>query len=602
MDPALRELQGLRIAVEGCGHGTLKAIYASVAKACEVRCWNGVDLLIIGGDFQSVRNASDLTVMSCPVKYREIGDFHAYYSGAVKAPYLTIFVGGNHEASSHLWELFYGGWVAPNIYYMGAANVVRLGGLRIAGMSGIWKGYNFKKTHYERLPYSEDDVKSIYHVREVDVRKLLQLRTQIDIGISHDWPRAIENHGNAKSLWAMKPDFEQESKEGTLGSLAAAYVMDRLRPPYWFSAHMHCKFAATKTYNDAPKSDGAPIPAPAPALISNTQTTVQPVTLAATHNSDEIDLDMDEEEPTLAQPVASNMTAVANKDKIAVDEDEDEDELELIEQVNRVIAASNEGEIYLGGDETSNSAPISSVSSDLRAQLPAAFSRPPIPFMRKGVVEQTIPADITNKTVRFLALDKCLPKRKFLQLLEVRPHGDVGKPSTMDDSRPKPEFEYDPEWLAITRAFASHMIFGDKSARTPEDLGEATYRPLIAQEQVWVEENIVKKGKLGIPENFTLTAPPFVAGMPEIVDDGPLEYNNPQMQEFCDLIGIENKFFSTEEERQERMRNGPPPRELRHSGGSGGRGRGGRGGRSGGRGSGRGGGRGRGPGRGPGRF
>ncbi|PBP25725.1 MFS transporter [Diplocarpon rosae] len=595
MDPALRELQGLRIAVEGCGHGTLDAIYASVAKACEVRCWNGVDLLIIGGDFQSVRNASDLTVMSCPVKYREIGDFHAYYSGAAKAPYLTIFVGGNHEASSHLWELFYGGWVAPNIYYMGAANVVRLGGVRIAGMSGIWKGYNFKKTHYERLPYSEDDVKSIYHVREVDVRKLLQLRTQIDIGISHDWPRAIENHGNAKSLWAMKPDFERESKEGTLGSLAAAYVMDRLRPPYWFSAHMHCKFAATKIYNDARKSDGAP--APALALISNSQTTVQPVTLAATHNSDEIDLD-DEEEPTLAQPVASNMTAVANKDEIAVDEDGDEDE--PTDQVNCVIAASNEAEISLGDNETSNSAPISSVSSDLRAQLPAAFSRPPIPFMRQGVVEQTIPADIKNKTVRFLALDKCLPKRKFLQLLEVRPYEDAGKPSTMDGLRPKPKFEYDPEWLAITRAFASHMIFGDKSARTPEDLGEATYRPLIEKERVWVEENVVGKGKLGIPENFTLTAPPFVVGMPEIVEDGPLEYNNPQMQEFCDLIGIENRFFSSEEERQERMRNGPRPRELRHGGGIGGRGRGGRGGRSGGRGSGRGDGRGRGPG--PGRF
>lgn len=34
------------------GHGTLHAIYAAVKKACEVRGWDGVDLLIIGGDFQ----------------------------------------------------------------------------------------------------------------------------------------------------------------------------------------------------------------------------------------------------------------------------------------------------------------------------------------------------------------------------------------------------------------------------------------------------------------------------------------------------------------------------------------------------------------------
>lgn len=42
-----------------------------------------------------------------------------YYSGEKKAPVLTIFIGGNHEASNHLQELPYGGWVAPNIYFLG---------------------------------------------------------------------------------------------------------------------------------------------------------------------------------------------------------------------------------------------------------------------------------------------------------------------------------------------------------------------------------------------------------------------------------------------------------------------------------------------------
>ena len=44
-----------------------------------------------------------------------------YYSGEKKAPVLTIFIGGNHEASNYLQELPYGGWVAPNIYYLGYA-------------------------------------------------------------------------------------------------------------------------------------------------------------------------------------------------------------------------------------------------------------------------------------------------------------------------------------------------------------------------------------------------------------------------------------------------------------------------------------------------
>lgn len=52
---------------------------------------------------------------------------------------LTVFIGGNHEASNYLWELYHGGWVAPNIYYLGATGVVNVGGLRIAGLSGIYK-------------------------------------------------------------------------------------------------------------------------------------------------------------------------------------------------------------------------------------------------------------------------------------------------------------------------------------------------------------------------------------------------------------------------------------------------------------------------------
>lgn len=45
--------------------------------------------------------------------------FDRYYSEEISAPILTIFIGGNHEASNYLQELPYGGWVAPNIWYMG---------------------------------------------------------------------------------------------------------------------------------------------------------------------------------------------------------------------------------------------------------------------------------------------------------------------------------------------------------------------------------------------------------------------------------------------------------------------------------------------------
>lgn len=56
-----------------------------------------------------------------------------YYSGERVAPVLTIFIGGNHEASNYMQELPYGGWVAPNIYYLGYAGVINVAGIRIAG-------------------------------------------------------------------------------------------------------------------------------------------------------------------------------------------------------------------------------------------------------------------------------------------------------------------------------------------------------------------------------------------------------------------------------------------------------------------------------------
>jgi lariat debranching enzyme len=52
------------------------------------------------------------------------------------APVLTLVVGGNHEASNYMLDLFHGGWLAPNIYYLGAAGVVRAGRGEVGGGRG----------------------------------------------------------------------------------------------------------------------------------------------------------------------------------------------------------------------------------------------------------------------------------------------------------------------------------------------------------------------------------------------------------------------------------------------------------------------------------
>ncbi|KAL0429260.1 UNVERIFIED_CONTAM: Lariat debranching enzyme [Sesamum radiatum] len=224
-------------------HGDLDNVYATLIHLQEVEKIK-IDLLICCGDFQAVRNEEDLQSLNVPPKYRSMNSFWKYYSGEKAAPCPTIFIGGNHEASNYLWELYYGGWAAPQIFFLGFAGVVKFGNVRIGGLSGIYKAHHYYSGHYEKMPYNEQDIRSIYHVREYDVHKLMQVQEPIDIFLSHDWPLGITDHGNVKGLLRKKPLFEQEILEGTLGSRAAADLMAKLRPSYWFSAHLHCKFSA----------------------------------------------------------------------------------------------------------------------------------------------------------------------------------------------------------------------------------------------------------------------------------------------------------------------------------------------------------------------
>jgi lariat debranching enzyme len=134
----------MKVAVEGCCHGELDTIYSQI-KSLENEHKYKVDLLLICGDFQAIRNHQDLQCMAVPDKYKQLGGFYKYYTGMKKAPVLTIVIGGNHEASNYMWELYHGGWLAPNIYYLGEAGCVRVNGVRIAGASGIFKSHDFPR-------------------------------------------------------------------------------------------------------------------------------------------------------------------------------------------------------------------------------------------------------------------------------------------------------------------------------------------------------------------------------------------------------------------------------------------------------------------------
>ncbi|XP_065193398.1 uncharacterized protein LOC135824589 [Sycon ciliatum] len=247
----------MKVAIEGCCHGELDQIYATLRQAEEKENVK-VDLLLICGDFQAVRNEFDLESMAVPVKYRQMQTFHKYYSGEAVAPVLTVFIGGNHEAANHLWELPYGGWVAPNIYYMGFASVLTYGGLRFGGLSGIFKQQDFLKGHFEKPPFDQGTVRSFYHIREVDTFRLHQLAQPMDIFLSHDWPNGVAHHGNIDQLLSKKPFFREDIEKHALGSLPAMELLRKMRPLYWFSAHLHVRFSAVVHHDKSTAEDDQP--------------------------------------------------------------------------------------------------------------------------------------------------------------------------------------------------------------------------------------------------------------------------------------------------------------------------------------------------------
>ncbi|KGO76328.1 Lariat debranching enzyme, C-terminal [Penicillium italicum] len=716
----------VRIAVEGCGHGSLNDIYETVDRKATEKGWDSVDLVIIGGDFQALRNANDATCLSVPDKFKQIGDFHEYYSGTRTAPYLTLFIGGNHEASNHLSELYYGGWVAPNIYFMGAANIIRFGPLRISGMSGIWKGYDYRKAHYERLPYNRDDVSSVYHIRELDVRKLLQVRTQIDVGLSHDWPKGVEKLGDYGTLFRKKSGFKADSDSGKLGSVAAREALNHLRPAYWLSAHLHVRYTA-KVLHSPPRANSTSsfstskpaVPAsdtndaaPVPRSNLNTRTLAGHQLLGTATGDEQSRIkawnefgdvarraekekrDQDEfmrmvraRQPRPPRNITFNETAkigggpvqtfVRGADGERVEstpvDGENIEDLEKISQGNSPVnttseeAVAKQGSLLLAEtpeniqttedaqmtklaktiqdaktandvadnvDKISISTSPSSTASvkspavekalpkadislnwsddrspdtwwsdgvddrvlDVETQLPTSLAKSPLPKAaanRSDPERLPAPEEIKNLVTQFLTLDKPHNHDDYVELLEIEPISEQADASVESPMLLK----YDKEWLAITRVFADELEFGGHpKGSVPAHKGYEHYQQRIAEEEQWVQENIVNAGLLNIPTDFVLTAPIYDPAVSINTHEQPKEYTNPQTSAFCNLVGIDNKFDMSEEERQARMEAGPRPEEPRqyfqgNRGGRGGRGghsRGGRG-RGGRRGPGRGG-------------
>ena len=229
----------INIIATGCIHGCMDKMYEEIQEF-EKQKKKKIDLVLCTGDFESMRNEEDLKFLSCPEKYRLMGDFYKYYNSKVKAPYLTIFVGGNHEASNYLEQNYYGGYVAENIYYLGRGGVINVKGLRIGGMSGIFNKFDYFRGHFEK---NENDIKgdkkSIFHYREFEIAKMSHIKNKLDIFMTHDWPTNIINSKDFSRIFKLYPENKEAILSGTLGSFPAEFILKLLKPKYYICGHMH---------------------------------------------------------------------------------------------------------------------------------------------------------------------------------------------------------------------------------------------------------------------------------------------------------------------------------------------------------------------------
>jgi len=96
-------------------------------------------------------------------------------------------------------------------------------------------------------------------VRNLDTFRLSQLKQTVDIMITHDWPQNIYKDTNCDQLIRFKPFLAEEIQKNTLGSPESEKLLKLLKPTYWFSAHLHVKFAAMYKHESITKASDSKI-------------------------------------------------------------------------------------------------------------------------------------------------------------------------------------------------------------------------------------------------------------------------------------------------------------------------------------------------------
>jgi len=299
--------------------------------------------------------------------------------------------------------------LAPNIYYLGGSGCIRVNRLRIAGASGIFKEHHYKLGHYERLPYNDSFLRSVYHVRSYDVFKLSLLSPNPAVLISHDWPSGIVDHGDKEGLLRAKPFFKDDIAKGQLGNPHMMDLLKQLRPAWWFSAHLHVRFQAEVDHvgkgvskwaegnvvavykgdrergrgHGRGRGRGGRVQGGRRGRHSGPP---RPM------NEDEIRMDDDDD----GVPVPAPSIPIHNPEEIIMED------LGCSEQPEITVNTAPPEGLPMNSDQAGEEIPIS--------------KEPVLPTSDQSLDQSTSSGLVSFDTTKFLALDKCVPNRAFLDV------------------------------------------------------------------------------------------------------------------------------------------------------------------------------------------
>eukprot|EP01126_Amoeba_proteus_P054824 TRINITY_DN6765_c0_g1_i1.p2 TRINITY_DN6765_c0_g1~~TRINITY_DN6765_c0_g1_i1.p2 ORF type:complete len:204 (-),score=48.82 TRINITY_DN6765_c0_g1_i1:1569-2180(-) len=124
---------------------------------------------------------------------------------------------------------------------------------------------------------------------------------------------------------------------------------------------------------------------------------------------------------------------------------------------------------------------------------------------------------------KFLSLDKCLPRRNFLQVVEV----------ACDPGKEKKLF-YDLEWLSVLRN-TCHLDSTNVEAPLPSDGERYNFTP--TDEEISEIQKLFPNG-LEIPTNFEMTVPAH--DMPQT---GSIPKVNPQTKNFLSQVDMPSSYL-----------------------------------------------------------